>query len=298
MPDELSSDLIQQPAAESKTSGLAVRYRWIVLGLLIIVQTAFGAILIPLKGPGNSEFYDYMIFGVILVQPILFAIWAVFAPQRYYVRFLWAFLLGVVTTFIVELGGLKGSPDDVSIPIGILTLFHAIIFFSAIFILSIIKRFTGWKIRSVDEGEITGGYLAHQFGIKHIILLTTITALALGLFQSLTALCPDVSLPTVDELCRESVEIVAMFFPVVFLFWFSLIRHRNLSKSILVSIVLIGIIELAVCIIIPKFERRTEMLPIILSIQLGASVSILTSALTLRWCGYRLERGGKKSLKE
>jgi hypothetical protein len=286
MPDELSPNDIQQPSAESKTFGWAVRHRWVVLWLLIIVQTAFGAVFNPLDGPRNPDFFYFALLGVILAQPILFAIWAVFAPQRYYVRFLWAFLFVIVTTFIVELGGLKDPHSNT----GILTLFHAMMFFSSIVILSVIKRFTGWKFRSVEEGETTGGYLAHQFGIKHIILLTTITALALGLFQSLAALCPNLRFPTIGELCRVSTEIVAMFFPVVFVPWFVLTRHRHLWISIIVSMVLIGIIELAVCAIVPKLEQQTDMLPIISSIQFGASISLLTSALTLRGCGYRLGR--------
>jgi hypothetical protein len=292
MKDELPDNDILF-ASERKAHGWAVRHRWFVLGAMLFAQTAFAAVFNPI-GRGTSkedEIRDDILIGFILAQAILYAIWAVFAPQRFYVRFLWAFFLLIAATFAIELSEIKDSGSE----LGSLALLNAAFFPATVGILSFIKLFTGWKLRSIEEGEAADGYLTHQFGIKHVIWLTTLAALALGLFQSLAVLRPDqLHIPAVGELCLGCVFFVAMFSSVVFAPWFILSRHRRLWISLPVSACLIGIFETAACSIIPRLINTPKILDI-LFLQLGAAISLSIAALTLRRCGYRLERVRKNS---
>jgi hypothetical protein len=280
------SNEIQQPAAEIKTFGWAVRYRWVVLVILIFVQTTFGAVFDPTGGTRDYGFLYYAIIGVFLTQPIHFAIWAVFAPQRYFVRFLWAFLFCAGAAFIME-KGFFCKPGNVP---GMFLVIDIFIFFAAFYFLSIIRLFSGWKLQFVD-GDSASDYLPHQFGIQHLIFLTTITAVALSLLNGASVLYPNLSELTVMELFRISMHKLAILLPMGIIFWAILAIHRNILASLLFCLACSGMIELAVCSIFMGNEH-------VFSIQFAGLISFAISALTLRLCGYRMVRVRKRGTEE
>ena len=74
-------------------------HHWIVLGLLVVAHAEFGLYFTPNgKAIDDGEVLSVLMLGFLGSQPILLAIWAAFAPQRFYHRFLVvpALLLGIV----------------------------------------------------------------------------------------------------------------------------------------------------------------------------------------------------------
>ncbi len=89
---------------------------WIVLGLLVLAHAGFGAYLSPVvRSISGDRIVEFLTGGAILSQPILFAIWAALARQRFYHRFLWSLLLCTLVSFSDELGALRHGHSQVGV---------------------------------------------------------------------------------------------------------------------------------------------------------------------------------------
>jgi len=169
---------------------------WIVLGLLVIANAAFGAYFNP-DGKDSSEIGEktaYMLTGFLHTQPFLFALWAAFAPQRFYQRFLWALLIFSFVAFAEELGTLLGNRNTY-LGFGMVEQLMLFILFTSVLLL--FRRFFGWRFNRSQIEFIPSDYQANQFGIKHLILLTTITGIAFALIHILMILNSINRLPSV-----------------------------------------------------------------------------------------------------
>lgn len=267
---------------------------WIALGLLVIVNAAFGAYFNPTgKSPSEvGEKIGFAIIGFLFTQPILFALWAAFAPRKFYNRFLWAFLLCTMVSFVEELGSLGTTPSD----LGSIMIFQLILFILFTAILLLVRRFIGWQFK-ISQTEISpGDYQSYQFGIKHLILLTTFAAIAFALIRSLFILnSNNDNVPAVVAIIGIFCIFFALTIPIIFIPWYTLTGHRKIAWLLLFTIISLGIIDLTVYLILKKIEPapNNKEIEAIVFFQLGGCLSVLLNTIVLRLCGYRLIRERK-----
>jgi hypothetical protein len=122
------------------------------------------------------------------------------------------------------------------------------------------------------------------------MILTTITALACGLFRTLILISPQLSYPSVADVVKVACEVVVMFLPIIAIPWFTLAYLKKPALSIFYAIVMLGIIDVAVYFIFQKLDPIPDIIQIILFVQLGASISVFFSTLIIRLCGFRMVR--------
>jgi hypothetical protein len=269
---------------------------WIALWILVVANAAFGAYFNPM-GRDESEVGErtaYAMIGFLLTQPILFALWAAFAPQRFYHRFLWAFLLCSIVSFAEELGTLGYTQSG----LGDTMVFQLILFLLFTAILLLVRRFIGWHFK-IAQMEISPGYYqSYQFGIKHLILLTTFAAIAFALIRSLFILNSNNNeMPAVAETIGIACIFFAMIIPIIFIPWYALTSHRKIAWLLLITILSLGIIDLTVYLILIKRAPASDNneIEFIVFFQLGACLSVLFNTIVLRYCGYRLTRERKST---
>ncbi len=285
------SDLSPLDDANADQASVAVDKRpfpkhWIALGLLVIANAALGAYFHPM----NRDIYDsekvlFAILGFLLAQPILFALWAAFAPQRFYHRLLWAFLLCTLVSFLEELGALGNTKSG----LGTTMMFQLILFVLFTAILLLVRQFIGWHFKISQMGISPGDYQSYQFGVKHLILLTTFAAIAFALIRSLFILDSNNNwVPAVGIHCI----IFAMIIPIIIVPWFTMGLRGNTIKLIVFATVLLGIIDSAIFLIALKADAKhiDNNLQAILLLQLGACLTVMFNTIVLRLCGYRLMR--------
>ncbi len=81
----MSNSLSVDENAERNDRPRRISKTWIVLGLLVLAQAAFGAYFTPIGEPVvGDRLAAFLMLGAIVSQPILFSIWASFAHQRFY----------------------------------------------------------------------------------------------------------------------------------------------------------------------------------------------------------------------
>ena len=86
MPDSLPLDEVSESQPKEAFIRRSIPKHWIILGLLVIAHAVLGRIFGFFIDKENP--HGYMTSGFVLSQPILIAIWAALAPQRFYIRFL------------------------------------------------------------------------------------------------------------------------------------------------------------------------------------------------------------------
>jgi hypothetical protein len=267
---------------------------WIALGLLVIANAAFGAYFNPTGKPVSEvgEIIGFAMIGFLLTQPILFALWAAFAPHKFYNRFLWAFLLCTMVSFVEELGSLGTTLSD----LGSMMIFQLILFILFTAILLLVRRFIGWHFK-ISQTEISpGDYQSYQFGIKHLFLLTTFAAIAFALIRSLFILnSNNDKVPAVPAIIGIFCIIFALITPIIFIPWYTLTGHRKIAWLLLFTIISLGIIDLTVYLILKNKVPvpDNKQIESVMFFQLGGCLSVLLNTLVFRLCGYRLIRERK-----
>ena len=265
---------------------------WIVLGLLVLAHAAFGACFNPnAQTIESGRIVPFLLLGVLFSQPILFAIWASFAHQRFYHRFLWSLFLFTWVSFAEALGILRHAhfPD-----LGILMIIDATLFFTATIILSVFRHFSRWRIKQPDREDAMPVYQTHQIGIKHLIILTTIIALACGLFRTLCIINPDMRLPpSIAKFIGGIFQTLALLFPVIVIPWITLAYRRRIGLLIGIMIILAGLFDIAACFLLIKMNSATPPFSAYVALalfQLGATISALATTLVIRFCRSRMIR--------
>jgi hypothetical protein len=121
-----------------------------------------------------------------------------------------------------------------------------------------------------------------------LVVLTAIVALALGLFRTLLLMGPRSILPGISDFVQSMCEITVVLFPVMIVPWFTIVNLKNGVSTIMCALVLAGIVEGAAYCIFQWLSRDPETVQIFVFVQLGASLSMLATALVLRLCGFRM----------
>jgi hypothetical protein len=260
-----------------------------VLGFLVLAQVVFITVCFRPDGPGASGVSEYFLMGtagVLLAQPFLLAFWAAFAQQHFFRRFLWCFFLCTVIFFSEAASNLRYKNAE----IGAIIFVQFLFFFVAALLMLAARKFLGWRIQKAADIVIASEYRATQFGIKHLILLTAITALTAGLFRSLYLIQPFYLVRLVQAAGAIGIYFV-MLLPAIVLPWYTLAHHANVLSLAGFSVVSFAGIDVFVYFVMqyrPFFPA--ESFPLLLCLQLGATLSILFTTLPLRFCGYRMVR--------
>ena len=175
-------------------------------------------------------------------------------------------------------------------------LFFITIFIVATFFLMLVRRFFHWQITQPIELNFTADYQANQFGIKHLIVLTTIVAIAFGLFRTLLVINPKLEwqFPAISEAIVITCITFDLIYTVIIISWYTLAYLGKITYLIFVAIFLGVIIDLAVFFMFkgtaPSGVRMAEIIQPILFIQLGAGLSGFVTTRVIRLCGFRMVR--------
>jgi hypothetical protein len=259
----------------------------IVVGLLVAAHVAGVCIFDP---PYNSDSLRYdLVFGVEMSQPILFAIWAALSRQPFVRRFLWCLMLCTSVAFIEDIVTLRPESGDM----GIIMIFDFVIFGVATIALLPLRCNFAWQIQRRKETSAAYAYQTNQFGIRHLIILLTITGLAAGLFRTLlTSHPPEMyRYPTVSGFIVLYSVYLAVLAPLFVIPWYTLANRPRWLVLIAATVLLFLVFDTAVYLIVTwgvvDFPNNITLL---IDIRLGAGVSILATTLPFRFCGYRMIR--------
>lgn len=268
---------------------------WVVLAVFVVGHAVLGAMLNQTPHYGESASV-----GFLFSQPLLFAFWAAFAPQRLHTRFLWGLLLCVVVACVAEAGAWITAHRYNSFSFGAYTRLgfylsmDLILFLVAVVLLLCVKRVSRCQLVKTGATSAPVSYRAHQFGIGHLLVLTTITAVVCGTYRSLTQADSSISVRPIGEVVEITFQVLALFSPITVVPWFTLGgRKHNFWAAFCVP----SLLELAIlgyCCVRLGFQQVpvevTIFLLSILSAQFAGAASVFVSTLVLRACGYRMIR--------
>jgi len=285
-----------QPQFEKRS----IPWHWIVLGLLVVGHAGIGAYLYGTPPTEIGRSGELVMGGVLMSQPILLAFWAGFASQPFRQRFLWAFLLSILVAFAEELGLLLNTHRSGSGVV--MTLFFGLFAVTTVLLL-IIRRVSRWQIKHLVIEDARSDYEPNQFGIKHLIILISITALACGLARSLVLLNSGLPLRfSVLPFVVGMVETVCFLFPAIVIPWCVMAYRPRIVLLIVTWTIIWVVCTIGGCVIIaiPQGWRGGSVFEHFfkqwLLIQLGAGLSMLISSIVMRSCGFRMVRMPKGSL--
>jgi hypothetical protein len=268
--------------------------RWLGLGLLVVAYLECDAFF-SAAAAGTTLGYAFML-GFLVSQPMLLSFWTAFAPQRLYHRLLWGLALCVSVALAAELGH-RIDPGFAPIrqtlpPMGFLLSIDLVLLLLATPLLLLLRRLSRWKLSHSASGPSPSRYQAHQFGLKHLFILTTITALVCGSFRTLAVFDPTLAPPPVAEVSSIVFQIGMLFLPMALIPWFTLGSPSNARMSMLFALLFLIVSEAACCFVFRTLPRP-DALKSILAFQLGAGASVFLSTLVIRWCGFRMIREAK-----
>jgi hypothetical protein len=233
-------------------------------------------------------------------QPVLLAFWIAFASQPFRQRFLWAFLLCILVPSIEELGPLLDVryTDVRHTDAGSLMMWFFGLFVAVAALLLVTRRLSRWQIRRSIIEDARSDYQRSQFGIKHLIVFITITALACGVIRSLAILDVGWAVPfSARWFVRGTFGFVCFLLPALVMPWFVMAYRPRVVWFFVAFAFLWVVSSSAGCAIIamPQAMRDgivvlEEFIKSTLTLQLGAALSILISTLVMRFCGFRLVR--------
>jgi hypothetical protein len=275
------------PGAQPRESLLhrPIPRQWLALGALVIAQMVLGASCGFLLG-GKKPSFELLSVGIVLSQPVLTAFWIAMAPHRFHIRFLWGLLVYTLMFFAVGLGMSQKDPSA-AVAVAVIDLMLLVICSA---ILWLLRRMTRWQIVRLDATQPASDYQAYQFGIKHLIVLTAIVALALGLFRTLLLMGPRSTFPGISHLAESVCEITVVLLPVTIVPWFTLVHLKNAVSAIMRAVILMGVVDVVAFRIFQSISRGPDIVDIFFFVQCGASLSMFATALVLRLCGFRMAR--------
>jgi hypothetical protein len=170
-------------------------------------------------------------------------------------------------------------------------LFELALYVLAVPILLVIRWLSGWRIVHESAGIIPlNDYRLYQFGIKHIIILTTITAIALGLLRSSLVIAPGSFSNPLIVLVGCAGMYVSLLLPAFYIPWVVLPFRINLLRLFILFIILGVCGRINYLIVQHYFFPGLDVLKAILCFHIGSGLSVLITTLGMRFCGFRMVR--------
>jgi uncharacterized membrane protein YesL len=278
-------------ASEPLPKKRSIPTHWIVLGLLVVTHAGIGAYFYgQLINIGDRR--GPLMVGFLLSQPILLAFWAGFASQPFRQRFLWTLTLCILAALGEELGSFLSMRHSDS---GRLMVVFFGLYPIATVLSLIIRRVSRWQIKHSIIENARSDYQPSQFGIKHLIILISITALACGLVRSLVLLGDRLEWPpSMIDFVVGLFTVVCLLLPVLLIPWF-VMAHRPKTVQLIITMAIIWVAcsSAACAIMAQQLVGRMvfwQFVQVTLPIQLGSALSVLISTLAMRLCGFRMVR--------
>lgn len=271
----------------------------ILFGLVLALQFAL-AVLTPVGGP-HWDWWSHALFGASLACPPLLAVWAVFGPQRAFLRLsltLWlALAIGAAAAYGMNCN--EGKPSEF------------LLLFSVAWVVALgafqtllwsVRAVRGWRLERARPGHATSAEGAEQsastssrqFSLRALLGWILAVAVLLGAFR---AMAPpfDLEAEELEQLSLEAAQISLLFIleglPVIALAWIVLVdgRRRTL-RCVLSLLILLSLAALyGIAGEMDVFPEPREML----ECGAGALLNGLICLYALRSCGYRLRRRTK-----
>ncbi|HEY3394669.1 MAG TPA: hypothetical protein VGK58_18325 [Lacipirellulaceae bacterium] len=179
-------------------------------------------------------------------------------------------------------------------PVGLeILVMPAMLFAAALIAMFLLQIVTRWRIRNSRAIEV-GTLPANQFSIKYLLVLTAVCAVVLGVGRALFSSVDWSNYPSwrdIGGLIARIWIILLVMLPAIALPIVALLP-RPTPRIILVasaSSVILSLVAIETIILLDNPPRGDVTLTI-LSVQLGAVLASVASALLLRFAGYRLAR--------
>lgn len=261
----------------------AHHHTWFVLGVLVFAHAVFNALFNGFSGP--QTYQRYLVIGVTLSQPVLFATWIAIGPPPATVRLP---ITIVAFAAIILAGAISSvvwlSPDYL--------LVGAALFAVTTLVMFIVARLTGWRICKASHGADTG--MPHdQFSLKYLLAVTAIFAALLGVGRALGSRV----LWSQSEPWQNVIAVLLMLMsfislamiPALFVPLVVLSSRPRFRVLVAIPFLWVGVTWLAVeTIVAMKGVPRWEAVWTIALGQVGAAASGMLSAFVLRVAGFRL----------
>jgi hypothetical protein len=279
------------------------RYPWISFGLISAAYTIFQLLFSPigLTAP-TRPWWVFLVIGATVMQPVLLGLWAGIGPGSAAMR---VPLLLVALWLTVLAGGYKqwnlwdieflpptgirsaaASGVDSDFAAAMLGLFVTALVATIGF-----RRITRYSVNRVPH-ETLASAARTQFPLKFLLLMVTVCGLLLSLSQRVTFIPPLgqwSSRLSLIGIALNSLVVPLVLLPAPTLALILLverIRPRVLATLIFSTALLSLLIMQAMAV--ATNVRQLETLFVFTSLQAGAVLVGVFSALPLRWTGYRL----------
>lgn len=269
---------------------LDARWRpWHALALLVAAHAVFNIIVNPTRERAD-DFPTFVLIGVFLVQPVLFATWTAMGPPPAIKRIPFSAAGFILLMFASNFRRSRIGLEFLMMP--------AALFAAALVVMLFLHVVTRWRVKNTRriEGPTSATY---QFSIKYLLVLTAVCAVVLGIGRAMALAWDWPNHPGWREFGGFVVRIWIIFLALIPAIAVPSVAlaPRPTFRIILGTILASGILSLIAIetIILVDNPPRGDVAPQVLLIQLGAVLAGLVSALILRFAGYRLARRSKEA---
>lgn len=257
----------------------------------VLVNLFFNPIGAPV--PGATEWLMKMMIGLVIVQPVLYATWALIGPGRLLPRLPLTIVAFAAVLFAEFFQGFNvwNRPGSYTWQSAAFLVFPIAVFAVCATIMTLVRKLTGWRIVSMhDEASTVSS--AGQFNIKFLLGFTALCA---------ALLCAARIITSAEWLGKEMATFIGSMlsgigyillatFPAFMVPLIAL--SQRVSRAVLVALPILWIVLTALAVesivALNPSEVRSQVWLDIVQMQLGAMITGLASAFVVRLAGYRL----------
>jgi hypothetical protein len=266
-----------------------IRIGW-VLAAIVLGFAIYNTVIAWLFSNSDTwEWFEAIVIGSWVFQPMLFAVWAALGPGRLAVRIP---LVVLSMMLVIAAPGIRQANFADTERYEFITLTTAAMTLLVVtsLLLLVARRITGWQIVKPDV-TISSYKAPLQFDIKYLLLLVTLCGIALGLTVSLEFSSPRQNLFLGPEvviyiLAVGSALASLLILPVIAV-PLIVLKERCSARFYWRAIAVWLVLTLGAVMIFNTIEGDMPLLYPLL-IQLGAAVVGFAAALSLRLWGWRL----------
>jgi hypothetical protein len=268
------------------------RPSWLAPVVLVVLHSLFDIGFSPLRPP-VTLWRSMLAAGALYVQPLLFAAWAAYGPGSALKRIptTWLAYATVLTPAILVAKLLGNSTFNHSQLLAILPAVCVVATIAFLFI----GRVTRWRI---DNRPVVpnAGNETSQFSLRFLLGTTTICALLLGVGRGLvkSSAFPDSAMTQIPKITGY---LLVLMYPANIAPLALLSAKQSVRVWIAIPFLwaLLSFLGIGAYMQMERNAFNWREFRDILSIQVGAVIAALASALFLRVAGFRLVRRASKS---
>jgi hypothetical protein len=283
MMDEVTQPSIEPPNFRAR----------ILVSLLAIAHVLVNLFYNPMGSAvtGSTDWLMKMLIGVVVAQPVLYAVWALIGPSRLLPRLLLTFLAFAAVLFAQFYRGLCvwdrtgqpiwENPATLAFPIGVFAICGTL--------MTLVRKLTGWRIVSTHS-QAAADSAARQFNMKFLLGFTALCAALLAAGRIASEWLEESPAESVGDLLSAIGVLLMAAFPALLVPLLALSKRASRGVLVAIPFLWIGVTLLSAEAIVATQpgEVFSKVLLDLIHIQLGVATAGLFSALVLRWAGYRL----------